>query len=104
MAGSPPPGLRARLAAAHLYVVTMAAHSAAQVEDVVRAACAGGAGVVQLRRKGDDGLETLRLAARCRGVTAAAGGPPVVNDRLDVAIARGADGGHPGPGDRPHRL
>jgi thiamine-phosphate pyrophosphorylase len=90
-----------RLAAARLYVVTSGAHDAARVEDVVRAACAGGAGVVQLRRKGDDGLALLRLAERCRAITAAAGVLLVVNDRLDVAMAADADGVHLGQGDLP---
>ncbi len=91
----------ARLAAARLYVVTDAAQPPARVEEVVRAACGAGAGVVQLRRKGDDGLETLRLAERCRALTAAAGAVFVVNDRLDVAMAVSADGVHLGQGDLP---
>jgi thiamine-phosphate pyrophosphorylase len=90
-----------RLAAARLYVVTEARHAPDRVVEVVRAACDGGAAVVQLRRKGDQGLETLRLAERCRAVTAAAGVLFVVNDRLDVAMAVEADGVHLGQGDLP---
>ena len=90
-----------RLVAARLYVVTDARQSPAQVEAVVGAACAGGADVVQLRRKGDGGLETLRLAERCRALTAASGVLFVVNDRLDVAMAAGADGVHLGQDDLP---
>jgi thiamine-phosphate pyrophosphorylase len=101
MSGSAAPELRDRLAAARLYVVTAAAHDPSRVLDMVRAACAGGADVVQLRRKGDDGLETLRLAERCRAVAAAAGVLFVVNDRLDVAMACDADGVHLGQDDLP---
>lgn len=90
-----------RLAAARLYVVTEAAHDASRVVDVVRAACDGGADVVQLRRKGEEGRELLRLAERCRAVTAAAGVLFAVNDRLDVAMACGADGAHLGQDDLP---
>jgi thiamine-phosphate pyrophosphorylase len=90
-----------RLTAARLYVVTEATHEAPRVEDVVRAACAGGADVVQLRRKGDDGLATFRLAERVRALTAAAGVLFVVNDRLDVAMGVGADGVHLGQDDLP---
>jgi thiamine-phosphate pyrophosphorylase len=90
-----------RLAAARLYVVTDAGHAPQRVEEVVRAACAGGADVVQLRRKGDDGLSTLRLAERCRVLTAASGVLLVVNDRLDVAMAVDADGVHLGQDDLP---
>jgi thiamine-phosphate pyrophosphorylase len=99
--GSASPDLAARLAKARLYVVTVAAHGPAQLLDVVRAACTGGADLVQLRRKGDDGLETLRLAERCRAVTAGAGVLFVVNDRLDVAMAADADGVHLGQSDLP---
>jgi thiamine-phosphate pyrophosphorylase len=99
MTGSASP--QARLVAARLYVVTAAAHEPSRVEEVVRAACAGGADVVQLRRKGDDGLETFRLAERCRGIAAAAAVLFVVNDRLDVAMAVGADGVHLGQDDLP---
>ncbi|HXA28967.1 MAG TPA: thiamine phosphate synthase [Candidatus Angelobacter sp.] len=88
-----------RLATARLYVVTEAAHDAARVLDVVAAACDGGADVVQLRRKGEDGLALLRLAERVRAVTAAAGVVFVVNDRLDVAMAVDADGVHLGQDD-----
>lgn len=101
MSDTAAPELAGRLAAARLYVVTAAAHAPQRVLDVVRAACAGGASVVQLRRKGDEGLETLRLAERCREVTAAAGVLLVVNDRLDVAMAAGADGVHLGQDDLP---
>lgn len=89
------------LAAARLYVVTEARHEHARVEAVVGAACEGGADVVQLRRKGDDGLATLRLAERCRAITAAAGVLFVVDDRLDVAMAVDADGVHLGQDDLP---
>jgi thiamine-phosphate pyrophosphorylase len=101
MSGSADPELLARLAAARLYVVTMATQPPSQVEDVVRRVCAAGADIVQLRRKGDDALETLRLAERCRAVTAAAGVLLIVNDRLDVAMACDADGVHLGQDDLP---
>jgi thiamine-phosphate pyrophosphorylase len=101
MTGSAAPDLAARLAAARLYVVTMASHAPAAVAEVVRAACAGGAGVVQLRRKDDQALEMLRLAERCRRITADAGALFVVNDRLDVAMACDADGVHLGQDDLP---
>jgi thiamine-phosphate pyrophosphorylase len=101
MSGSAAPELQARLAAARLYVVTSAAQPPAVVEDVVRSACAGGADIVQLRRKGDDDVEWLRLAERCRALTAEAGALFVVNDRLDVAMACDADGVHLGQDDLP---
>ncbi len=97
----PAAALRARMAAVRLYVVTAAEDTPQRTLEVVRAACAAGAEAVQLRRKGDAGLETLQLAERCRAVTAAAGVLFIVNDRLDVAMAAEADGVHLGQADLP---
>jgi len=98
---TPPRTAADRLTTARLYVVTESPHDPARVADVVRAACDGGADVVQLRRKDDDTRTTLRLAERCREITAAAGAVFIVNDRLDVAMAVDADGVHLGQDDLP---
>ena len=62
----------------------------------VEAALRGGVTIVQLRAKELSTREQLDLAralvSRCRG----AGVPFVVNDRVDVALACGADGAHVG--------
>jgi thiamine-phosphate pyrophosphorylase len=80
-----------------LYVVTSGA--GAGHEGVTEAAVAGGATAVQLRAPElhDDELLPLarRLAERCRS----AGVLFVVNDRVEVAVASGADGVHVGQGD-----
>lgn len=70
-----------------------------------RAACAGGAAVVQLRAKhGADG-ETLRLAERIRALTREADVLFFVNDRFDLALLADADGVHLGQDDlAPSRL
>lgn len=64
--------------------------------DAVADAIRGGAGIVQLRAKRHTTREQLDLAralgARCR----ARGVPFLVNDRVDVALAAGADGVHVG--------
>jgi len=96
--------LRRRLARMRLYVVTSAAQTRERTEDVVRAAVAGGADVVQLRRKGDEGLESFRLAERCRRITAEGGVLLVINDRLDIAMGVDADGVHLGQDDLPLQL
>ena len=102
---TPPPtatdALRRRAAAVRLYVVTDAGADCVATLGVVRAACAGGADAVQLRRKGDGGLETLRLAEQCRAVTHDSGVLFIVNDRLDIAMASDADGVHLGQDDLP---
>lgn len=69
--------------------------------DIAEAAVRGGATAVQLRMKDAPArivLETARrIAARCR----AAGVAFIVNDRVDVALAAGADGVHVGQDDLP---
>ena len=53
---------------------------------------------VQLREKDLGGRELLSLAVPLRAVTRAAGVRFFVNDRIDVALAAGADGVHLGTG------
>lgn len=69
--------------------------------DQARLAVAGGADVVQLRDKTMNTSALLREARAIREVTAAAGALFIVNDRLDVALAVGADGVHLGQADLP---
>jgi thiamine-phosphate pyrophosphorylase len=69
--------------------------------DVVRKAVAGGANVVQLRDKLSPGGHFLAEAKRLALFLRKKGIPFIVNDRLDVAIACGADGVHLGPDDIP---
>lgn len=67
--------------------------------DVARLAIEGGADCLQLREKSLDGGELVARAralvdlARPRGVSV------IINDRVDVALAGGADGVHLGQGD-----
>ncbi len=68
---------------------------------VARAACAGGAAVVQLRAKHATDSETLRLAEAIRSLTRDASVLFFVNDRFDLALAAEADGVHLGQGDLP---
>ena len=63
---------------------------------VVAAAVDAGCPAVQLRDKDLPGRALLAIAERLRAVTARAGALLLVNDRLDVAIAAGADGVHLG--------
>lgn len=71
------------------------------VVEVARAALSGGAGAVQLRNKGASARELLEVGGALRALTRAAGALLFVNDRLDVALALGADGVHLGPHDLP---
>lgn len=66
-------------------------------------AVAGGADVIQLRDKNLSGRALFDAALAVREITADAGALFIVNDRLDVALAAGADGVHLGAGDLPIR-
>ncbi len=69
--------------------------------DAVRAAAAGGATIIQLREKDLEGAEFLRRADELRAALEGSGCAFTVNDRLDVALACGADGVHLGQEDLP---
>ena len=69
--------------------------------DVVREALAAGAPTIQLRLKGASARELLVAALTLIPIVRSAGGLFIVNDRLDVALAGGADGVHLGPDDPP---
>ncbi len=87
-----------------LYLVTDRALAAPKtIEEVVAAAIAGGVSVVQLREKDTSTLDFLLLARRLLNILRPAGVPLIINDRLDVALAAGADGVHLGQTDLPCR-
>src|SRR5207245_10385649 len=68
---------------------------------VVEAALDAGLPAVQLRHKDLPGRPLLALAERLRAATARTGALLFVNDRLDVALAAGADGVQLGTGSVP---
>lgn len=71
------------------------------LSDVVGEAVAAGAPAIQLRDKGGSARETAQLGTKLLPIVRAAGALLFVNDRLDVALAIGADGVHVGPDDLP---
>jgi len=68
----------------------------AALSATTRAAVPPAALAVQLREKDLEGAALVALARELRAVTAAAGVALYVNDRVDVALAVGADGVHLG--------
>ena len=62
---------------------------------------AAGASVLQLRLKHASGATLYQVACALRALTKRANVPFVVNDRVDVALASGADGVHLGQEDLP---
>lgn len=75
--------------------------SSASVEESVAAAVRGGATVVQLREKNASTRELYELAKKVKAVTDSYGVPLLINDRIDIALAVGADGVHLGQSDMP---
>jgi thiamine-phosphate pyrophosphorylase len=71
------------------------------IVQVVRAALRAGAPSIQLRGKDQPAREQVELARALLAETRAAGALLWVNDRLDVALAAGADGVHLGQDDLP---
>jgi thiamine-phosphate pyrophosphorylase len=62
------------------------------LEECIRQACRSGIRAVQLREKDLAGGELYRLARRLKSITENFGANLFINDRLDVAMAIGADG------------
>jgi thiamine-phosphate pyrophosphorylase len=71
------------------------------VVEVVRAALRGGAPAIQLRMKDAPAREMAAVARLLLADTRAADALLFVNDRMDVALAVGADGAHLGQDDLP---
>lgn len=72
-----------------------------EVVQVARLALAAGAPALQLRWKDGSAREMAELGRRLREDTHRSGALLFVNDRLDVALAIGADGAHVGNEDLP---
>jgi thiamine-phosphate pyrophosphorylase len=68
---------------------------------IAERAVLGGADVIQLREKTMSGKELLTIARRIRACIESSGALFIVNDRIDIAIASGADGVHLGQDDIP---
>ncbi len=69
--------------------------------DVVMEAVAGGVSIVQIREKDSHTRDFLQLAAAIKKQLKNTNVPLIINDRVDVAIAAGADGVHVGQSDLP---
>ena len=67
----------------------------------VEQALQGGATIVQLREKEKTTRDYLALARKVHGMTKQYGIPLIIDDRLDVALAMGAEGVHLGQSDMP---
>jgi len=91
--------LRDRLASARLYLCTDARQVHGDLARFLDAVLAAGVDIVQLRQKGLEAAEELRLLEVFRAACDRHGTLLAVNDRADVAFAAGADVLHVGQGD-----
>jgi len=64
------------------------------LHSIIEEACSAGIRAVQLREKSRDARVVHDLTLSLREVVHAAGGKLLVNDRVDIALATGADGVH----------
>jgi thiamine-phosphate pyrophosphorylase len=85
-----------------LYLVADRGYAAGRrLRPIVEAAVRAGVTLVQIRDKGDDARAFLAEALELRDALAGTGVPLLVNDRIDIARAIGADGVHLGQSDLP---
>jgi thiamine-phosphate pyrophosphorylase len=91
---------RFQIAPGTLYLVTDSCLCGERsLEDVVLAAVRGGASLVQFREKTAATRDFVAQAVRLKKLLAPFQVPLIVNDRVDVALAAGADGVHVGQND-----
>lgn len=88
-----------------LYLVTdRALMSTNTVEESVELAIKGGCTIVQLREKELYSLEFYNTALKVKAITDHYDVPLIINDRLDIALAVGAQGVHIGQNDLPAKI
>jgi len=96
-----PGELRARLAAARLYLCTDARLRQGDLASFLDAALGSGVDIVQLRHKGLEAAQEMALLAVFRMACDRHGALLAVNDRADITAAVGADVLHLGQDDLP---
>jgi thiamine-phosphate diphosphorylase len=85
-----------------LYLVTdRTGLTVGQLLDKVDKACEGGVTLVQLREKECSTMEYIQIAEEIHKITRRHNVPLLIDDRIDVALAMGAEGVHLGTDDMP---
>jgi thiamine-phosphate pyrophosphorylase len=85
-----------------LYLITDRMQTAGRMlPAVVADALRGGLRAVQLREKDLTGCQLFEIAVELREITRAHGAQLLINDRIDIALAIGADGVHLGTASLP---
>lgn len=78
--------------------------SGVSLQECVRAAVQGGVSMIQLREKHCSTKEYIDRAISLKRILSRYNIPLIINDRLDVVLASGADGLHLGQSDTPYRI
>src|SRR5260370_15341718 len=91
----------AAMADVRLYALLDPEISGERLPELAQAVIEGGATLIQLRDKRGETRRLLAEARVLKRVLALHSVPLIVNDRVDVALAAGADGGHGGQADTP---
>ncbi len=87
-----------------LYLVTdQRLMSTKTLREAVEQAVSGGCTLIQLREKELSSYDLYQTAVEIREVTRRCQVPLIINDRIDIALAVGADGVHVGQNDIPAR-
>src|SRR5262245_53569336 len=86
-----------------IYPITDTRLSGLSHFDQIKALLEGGARLVQIRDKTSPSLDLFESAKECLELCREHGVPLIVNDRVDIALAVGADGVHLGQDDLPPR-
>ena len=84
----------------HVITDTLLQNRFSHVE-LAEMALAGGADSIQFRSKSGETREMIEIATQMKALCKEAGVPLIINDRVDIAIAAGADGVHLGQDDFP---
>src|SRR5260370_31910194 len=89
------------MADVRLYALLDPEISGERLPELAQAVIEGGATLIQLRDKHGETRRLLAEARVLKRVVALHSVPLIVNDRVDVALAAGADGVHPRPDHMP---
>lgn len=92
--------MQKRIGRLHVLTDTVLQSRFSHVE-LTRLAIAGGADTIQFRQKAGATREMIETARQLKQICSDASAAFIVNDRIDVAIASGADGVHLGQDDFP---
>jgi thiamine-phosphate pyrophosphorylase len=84
-----------------LYLVTEESIAIEELTRIITESVSGGVSIVQLREKSNSSLSFYKKASELKQLLNELSIPLVINDRVDIALAVGADGIHIGQDDLP---